>query len=157
MKRGWNKAGQFYLVAAIVIIAITAVLAVISNYSTGKNLEKASVLKEELGIESSKVLDYIAINNITDKDTIINNFTGNFYNHSATNGLEIYFLTGDGGNIDSYKYSENGKEDVPSETADGKIKININQNDYEFNIEKGENFHFVIYQQIENEKHIVTS
>ena len=52
-----QKRGQFYLIAALVIIAVIIGYAGISNYLEKKESIKLYNLGEELGIESENVLD----------------------------------------------------------------------------------------------------
>ena len=57
-RRGWNKSGQFYLIAAIVIISVIIGFTSIANYSKKKSSEKMNDLRDELQIETSKILEY---------------------------------------------------------------------------------------------------
>ena len=53
-----NRRGQFYLIAAIVIISVIIGFTSISNYSKKQDYEKVNDLKEELQIETGKVIEY---------------------------------------------------------------------------------------------------
>jgi len=53
-----QKRGQFYLIAALIIIAVIIGFAGISNYIQKKEVIKLYDLGEELGIESQNVLDF---------------------------------------------------------------------------------------------------
>ena len=57
-----NKRGQFYLVAAMVIIVLIVGFAAVQNYTKKSRTIKLIDLKEELGIESGKVLDFGTFN-----------------------------------------------------------------------------------------------
>ena len=66
-----QKRGQFYLVAAIVIISLIVGFSVVSNYATNKEVVKLYDLKEELGIESANVLKYGTYQSVTDLEALL--------------------------------------------------------------------------------------
>ena len=57
-KRRWNKSGQFYLIAAIVIISVIIGFTSVANYSKKKSSEGMNELRDELQIETAKILEY---------------------------------------------------------------------------------------------------
>ena len=60
-----KKRGQFYLMAAIIIIAILSGLTFIFNYSVpGVGSVQNFYIKEELSIEAEKVMDYALKNSL---------------------------------------------------------------------------------------------
>lgn len=159
-----NKKGQFYLIAAIIIIAIIAGLATIFNYSTKIDSVGAENFGKELEIESAKVLDLKAI---TGEDRL-NDFMKNYSDYAKKEGMNIYFIFGNSSNINMRTY-ENFSDVV---TLDGNalvdsggyfeisvvpgnnVSATINQTEYVFKVKQGDNFYFIISQDIEGEKHI---
>jgi len=161
MKRGRtkNKKGQFYLIAAIIIITIILGFVAISNYSKKKSAIKIYDLGEELGIESENVLDFGTYNeyNETEMETLLNDFI-EIYATYIEEGIEIYFIFGNFEKITVIGYQE--LEDVPFMdvyTDPGKeVIVTINSVEYKFKLKPGENFYFIISQEIGEEEHIIT-
>lgn len=53
-----NKGGQFYLVAAIIIISISVGFVIVSNYVSSEQNYNIYSLRDEISIESQKVISY---------------------------------------------------------------------------------------------------
>jgi len=87
MKRG--RKGQFYLLAAIIIIVLIIATVAIVNYSKKKKDIRVYDLSEELEIESSKVLDYGAVN----EDYRWDKFTKNFSVYAGRE-IEVVYIIG---------------------------------------------------------------
>ncbi len=154
-----QKRGQFYLIAALVIISIIIGFAAVSNYLQQKESIKLYNLGEELGIESENVLDFGTYNGFdeTEMEDLLKNFIGTYAEY-IEEGIEIYFIFGNRDNIAVVGYRQ--LEEVPfisaEITASGKeVIVTINSIKYPFELEKGENFYFVISQEIGGEKHVV--
>jgi len=171
-----KKRGQFYLIAAIVIIAIIIGFATISNYYKEKSSVKIYDLKEELGIESGEVLDYGIMNEDINYEELIEHFT-TLYDTFAGENSEIYFIFGNNEKIFAYNYGDitSGtidvdiggkpagleikrriKKDLKPTIGNNKVKVTINNDEREFELKPGENFYFVISQEIGEEQHIIT-
>jgi len=171
-----GKKAQFYLLAAVIIIAIIIGFAATTNYIRKNPNVAVYDLGEQAGIESENVIEHGLINN---KDNL-QDFTEQFSEY-AGEGKELYFLFGDneglyvasyeqiltgetslivgGGSItlkllkDKYRISE--EKYKPQD--DGKIKIKIEEDEFEFELEEGQNFYFVISQEIGGDKYVATS
>ncbi|MBR9702309.1 hypothetical protein GOV13_05310 [Candidatus Pacearchaeota archaeon] len=148
MERG-DKSGQFYLVGAIILIAFIIGFATISNYSKKMGGTKIIELGEELKVEGARVLDYNIIN---DEDKI-EDFTITFSEYAGED-VEIYYIFGKESGLELY----NGTGFMsPLGSVDGKIQATIEGVGYDFDLKSGENFYFVILQEIEGEYYIVTN
>ena len=155
-----NKRGQFYLIAAIIIIAAIIGYAAVSNYLGKTESVKLYNLGEELGIESENVLDFGTYNELdsSEMETLLMNFIESYAAY-VEEGIEIYFIFGNPDKITVIGYKD--LEEVPSIsaeiTASGKeVIVTINGVEYSFKLEQGENFYFVISQEIGGEKYVVT-
>jgi hypothetical protein len=166
------KRGQFYLVAAIIIIAFVAGFVTISNYSKRKTSIKIYDLGEELGIESQNVLEYGNYNSFdeTEMDALLEQFIEDYVAYAGED-KNLYFLFGDANSIKIKPYQEieesvsvggsdiiiTGEkgETMPVVTTD-KIVIIIEDIEYHFDLDAEQNFYFVISQEIDGEKHVVT-
>ncbi len=185
MKR-WNKSGQFYLLAAIVIIAAIIGFATVSNYTQKQSSVKLYDLREELGIESAFVLDYgtFNVNNAQARKEITQNFSEDYIAY-AGEGKNIYLIFGNKEDVYLVTYDEVSRgqisqvfegtassmdiiahkinvtklDIIPGESNTQKVIVPIGEPviNYEFNLKPGENFYFVISQEIGGEQHVVTS
>src|SRR3989344_5772593 len=183
-----TKKAQFYLLAAIVIIAIIIGFASVSNYIKNKSSVTIYNLKDELGIEGAQVLDFGTVNAeevsviISDTGTeyksgkIIEHFTA-LYDWYKGENKEIYYIFGNSQDVVAYKYTDvvegsisivgggvgsgldimarvRERLEVDKESKLGKVIITIDENNYEFELKPGENFYFVISQNIGDEKYV---
>ena len=179
MKRGINKRGQFYLLAAIVIISVILGFSAVSNYAKKKSPVKIYDLGEEIGIESGKVLDFGIYNEYDEKSmtSLMENFT-NTYTGFAGTSKKMNFIVGNVNKVYVYAYTEVPKGEVSVELGgqysslkvtsrevtkqellpggESKIVVTIEGNDYEFYLKPGENFYFIISQDISGETHVIT-
>ena len=70
----------------------------------------------------------------------------------------LYFLFGNSDNIQVKAYEELTEVSVSDQvtTEGGKVIIIIDDFEYQFDLVAGQNFYFVVSQEIEGEKHVVT-
>ncbi len=148
------------MIAALVIIVIIIGFATVSNYLQQKESVKLYNLGEELGIESENVLDFGTYNRYDQEqmEALLKEFVESYAGY-IEEGIEIYFIFGNPDKITVIGYKE--LEEVPSIsaeiTASGKeVIVTINGVEYSFKLEQGENFYFVISQEIGGEKYVVT-
>ena len=158
-----NKRGQFYLIAAVIVIAMILGFVAISNQSKKKEFTKFYDLGEELGIEAEAVLDYGIYNNENMKELLIN-FTKTYSNYTEIENL--YFIFGDGAGITVAAYRKstpaiilvdvgggdqeliifNGTYVNESYTPSGNgnvVNLTINEIKHEFELKQGQNFYFI--------------
>ena len=151
-----KKRGQFYLIAAVIIIAVIFAFVAISNYYKPKNFVQIEDLKKELEIESSEVLDYVLQNS---GSTALDQFTQNFSKY-AGNEINITYITDASESLDCYYYDSSlVKQDISGSCseAEGNVEISLNGYVYEFEMTEGINFYFIISQTIGGENHVVTN
>jgi hypothetical protein len=112
-RRGMNKGGQFFLIAAITIIIVIVSVVTISNYTEKKNEVKLYDLKQEMGIESQQVLDYGTYYSL-DKNqmrTLMENFIRTYVDYIEEE-KNIYFIFGNREEINALGYQEINNESV---------------------------------------------
>lgn len=170
MKRGMGKSGQFYLIAAIILAAIIIGIAAVSNYSRKATNVRIDDLKEELQIESANVLDYGTYRGFSQaqKYTLFNDFAQAYIDSKSE---DLYFIFGNENNMTVKGYQESPQKvtldsltitEISGEFVGGRnpslneIKVSIGELKYKFKIKPGENFYFIIIQEIEGEKYVVT-
>ena len=171
-----KKGGQFYLLAALIIIAIILGFVVVNNYVLSDSSSKLYDLKEELGIESEKVLDFGTMQMNGDNAELLEHFT-TLYNEFAGSDKEIYYIFGNSEKILAYSYADENvgtisvegagaigidkkvKRDLPQRRVEGeeKVIVRIKEQDYSFDLKSGENFYFVIQQEAGGSQYVVTS
>ena len=144
-----GKRGQFYLLAAIIIITLIFGFVTISNYSYKKTSINLGDLKEEIEIESQNVISY--------DSTELGNFVYDFSQYAGDN-KNLYFIFGTPGalTVKAYEDHSDVSGDYTATQSGGEILITIDEVEYEFDLLSGQNFYFIVSQEIEGEKYIVT-
>lgn len=179
-----KKRGQFYLIAAVVIVAIILGLSSVTNYIiTKRKPVKFYDLSSELNEESVRVVDY-GVYNEEDIPKIIENFTDEYfieYAEEKEKGTELVFVYGNKDNVTvatytseqtgeisiNYgattfvhtgldKYVANRTSFVP-ELVEGeyRVRVYILGVEYDFKLQEGENFLFVMAKKTEEETYII--
>jgi len=168
-----NKKGQFYLLAALVIIFIILIFSAVSNYSKKNDVVKVYDFGEELRIEGDNVLDYGVISgNQTISDFIEKH---SVYAKSGGDTSKITYIFGDTEKITVRTYqditqgtisvggsqldiTEGGyfETDYYPQPGENKVKVTIDDFEREFELNPGENFFFVINQKFNGEEFAVT-
>jgi hypothetical protein len=147
------KKGQFYLIAGIIIISVIIGLIGVVNYVKKSQTVLVGDLKEEIKIESQKVLE----NKVAQGGDPMNQYGLDYSSHLG-NDIELYFIVGEDPNIEAYKYVNGFRTDVSEYlTIDGgnqKIIFELNEISYEFNLMETENFYYLIVQEIKEESFV---
>jgi hypothetical protein len=171
-----RKRGQFYLLAAIILIAVIVGFAGISNYTSKNAYTEVYDLEKELEIEGSSVLDYgIYSPDVDDVNEIINNFVLDYSSYSDETDRDIFFIYGNKdddfitiktvetvnvGGVYLGSAGESIDAEVPIDgtitPSGGKVEIEIEGNTYEFDLKPGENFYFIIIQDVDEERYVIT-
>ena len=175
-----TKRGQYYLISAIVIIMVLIGYAVISNYSKIIGYTKTYDLAEELEIESANVLEYGTYNEDIGIEQMQNLLEGFIEAYSEIGEIEeLYFVFGNaelivfmgyqqlqeeilikvGVDEEEYHPLQIGKKKVEHKALTGeeeikKVKVVIIKDEYEFDLEEGENFYFILSQVVGGEKYV---
>jgi hypothetical protein len=147
-----NKKGQFYLIMAMILIVVISGLLALSNYSKTSPKKNLDEMRKELDLEGEKILEYIAYTG----DDKMEEFTKDYAEYVGA-GAEIYFISGEPGLIEAYKYVDGVPELETVVQTEDWAKINIDNEDYEFVIKNGMNFHFVILKKEGGEKYVYES
>ncbi len=149
-----NKKAQFYLVAAIVLVTVTVAFITIANYSQKRTPVTIYDLGEELGIESQNVLDY-GTSQGGDMETLLTNFVED-YKVYAGESKNLYFIFGTEGDIQIKAYQDliDVSEGIEYTEGAGQIVVTIEDIEYQFDLGEGQNFYFVISQEIDGEKYV---
>jgi len=171
-----TKRGQFYLIVTIIIAATIVGFAAVVNYSEEKSSVKIYDLGEELKIESENILDYGIYNELdeTEMENLLINFIGNYSEYGEEK--DLYFIFGNREKIIVVAYQKlageiyvdagNGNSQLTISEGTGtqefypsanEIIVTIKETEYKFELKKGENFYFVISQEIEGEQYVVTN
>ncbi len=175
--KGWNKSGQFYLLAAILIVAVIIGYVSINNYSKNKSPVRVDDLGKELGIETGQVLEY-GVFHENEIEGVISNFTNSFYLYSSPDETKnFYFIHGTKDDLTIYSSEDQSAgtiiignsqtrikeqhiqpldddEFCESQTGSNKIRCNFFGSEYEFEINPGDNFYFLISQEIGGEQYV---
>ena len=176
-KKKEDKKGQFYLLSAIVIIGVMTGFAAVSNYTKKKEVIKVYDVGEELGIEGENVLDYGIYNQYDEQamQELLANFSETYYQY-VEEGKNVYFIFGNADRVIILGYTDmtSGSVSITDEsgttslqiTEEGqfyeevtpqgnKVVIEVEGNEYEFKLKPGENFYFVITENVDGERYVV--
>jgi len=167
-----EKRGQFYLVSAIIVAAIVISVIVVSNYSKKQDYTDLNSLRDELKIESAKVLDYGINNQLSQAamNQLLQDFTQKYID-TESRDKNLYFVFGNQDNI-TLKGYQNTAHTVSLDSANiasssgeflgivnptgSSTTLQIDENAYIFTLKNGENFFFVISREIGGEEHVIT-
>jgi len=179
-KEGANK-GQVYILVAVVIIGLVIAFATAINYSKRKNQIEIYNLGEELGTESVNILEYGTYNklNNTQMKELLVSFINEFSRYGDIERL--YFIFGDLDEITFVGYHDdilvdtisvltNGTDTdirIPSingtnpviedfyPSRDPDVTVTVEQTNYDFILRSGENFYFIMFQKVGEERHVI--
>ena len=161
-----DRRGQFYLIAAVIIIAAIITTVTVSNYIiTQPKQTRLYDLGEELKTEGASVINY-GLYNEQDRFKIVQNFADQFKDYTAEQLENILFVYGGENNLSIYGFSkkESGEVSItiggvpfviPSGGIEaepktfsregGIVYVKTPKNfTYNFELKKGENFYFII-------------
>jgi len=180
-----NCRGQFFLIAAIIIIVVTVGIVTVSNYTEEKESTKLYDLGEELGIESQNVLDYGTYSQLNESEMklLMENFIKNYVDYIGDTG-NLYFIFGNKNKVYAVGYQQLADESVcvtlnPATDPDAEcaplqimgktqefpstgedieyVYITIENYEYQFKLKPGENFYFVIWQKVGEDTVVIKS
>lgn len=183
MKKRMNKKGQFYLIAAIIIVLTISGINSIRTYAIvteePKNIQD---LGSELNVEGYKIVEYgirerknltILLNNFTEKDFaeyflqktdatdlvfIYGNKTdlyGTRYNNTITGTITANIGAGLSWNP-ANTFVERKKID-PSEILENKVGVTVLNRSFNFTLQDNEMFYFIIVQEKGGEVYVTTN
>jgi len=173
-----DKGGQFYLIVAVILIAIILSFAVVANRSQIRESNIFKNLGEELEIESESVLDYGLHQEYSDNELsfLMRNFTE--YYSAYTQIENSYYVFGDNTNVSvaGYRrYSDYGllvNSDLGQSTIDlpiedyvynyyenpgNYISLIIKDTTYNLTLGTGKSFYFILSQEIGEEDYVITN
>jgi len=176
-----NKKGQFYLIAAIIIIGVVIGVTALTNYVlTRPKPVKFYDLSKELNLESEQVINYGIYNNPGELENILEDFADTYSDYFGEGEADVYFIYGNeqkvnviaytteptgsfsliigGTDIDlviigTYKYK--GEETGPF-TPGELVDVVVGGTTYNFNLKEGQNFFFVVEQEVEGSRFVAT-
>lgn len=96
----FDKKGQFYLLAAVVIITIILGFATVNNMLKRGGDVRLSDTGEELDFESAQVLEYGVVGYAGDTNELIEHFTTSYESYAGA-GKKIIFIIGDSSDLPS--------------------------------------------------------
>jgi len=167
MKRG-SKRGQFYIIAAVIIIFVIIGFLAIKNYALPRKENiKIYDLADELKLETGSVYDY-GVYNKSDTNALMKNWTDAYYDYSKTYGnVENWvFIYGSRENMTALLFTTQesgsvcinfgggtcvilektipGKGNIIGEEGTIEITFDPQNFTYTFDLKQGENFFFII-------------
>jgi len=175
-----HKRGQFFLIAALVIVLLILSVGTIYNSAKVQREDtKVSDLSNEIGYESAKVLDSGVYTSLNQED--INNHVAELAgNYSSTySDSDFIIVYGNATDLEIYNYTSctslgevslgavstevcTGNETITDAdryiSADGKkLTLLVGGIPYVFNLEKGQNFYIIVKRYSGGESFISSS
>lgn len=147
-----NKRGQFYLIVTIIIVTIIISFAAISNYVSQRTSTSIRLndMAGELRIEGERVLDYDRVQGTNQFD----NFARD-YSEYVGNEIDIYFIVGEKSSIEAFNYEGGTRVNFTDNlSVSSNIVFMLDEINYEFKLEEGVNFYFIIFQDFDGEKYV---
>jgi hypothetical protein len=142
-----DKRAQFYLIATIVVAALLVALTLASNYSKRVDYYQAENIAKELRIESEKVIDYQSFHDGEGTVDELEDFSKQYSDYTEDKA-EIYYIEvdEDDGIEEAYKYTAGVKVDLSSflSVSVNEINFRLYERNYNFKLEKGKNFYFIV-------------
>ncbi len=171
-----SKKGQFYIVAALIIITALIGIISVSNYSRKESNLQINSIKKELQAEIRYTTDYLLYNEYSqdERHNFLTEFSRNYSSYIGKD-KSVYFVFGNTSNISVSGYQNSDRvinlssARTSSEITrnEGEFQGSINPNSeeatlyidelkYDFNLSENFNFYFVISQTTENGRYFVS-
>lgn len=161
------KKGQFYLIAAVVIIVVLFGLTAATNYLYKKpDLVSYYDISRELGTESEQIINYGIANDDAEIDEILLNYSKIYAEQiKQSEDSDFYFIYGDetsikvialteqnigsislnfGGDPINIPITEYGAESEDFDVEGDNVMVDIGGTNYPFDIKEGQNFFFIV-------------
>jgi len=176
-----NKRGQFYLVAAVIIIMVLIGVASVKTYAIIRSEPRQiQDIGSELNEEGSRIVDY-GIYNPGELDNVLNTFNVEYapYFLKKTEASNIVFIYGDKTDLKGVRYSEastggvsatiggasttwasvniNVERTTITDEGDNQISVTILEKNFDFDLKDNEMFYFVVAQERDDEIYIETN
>lgn len=174
------KLGQFYLIAAVVIVGVLIGLAAVTNFVIQHRAsDKQADIQDELKLESENIINHGVFNN-EDTQVVLSQFAQDYKDYIGRE-QDVLFVYGNREDIilnkqvrvvsvfqirNSIGITIGGSNvKIPTNTVDlndqtyeietipdsDEITITIGDVNYDFELTEGKNFFFVVKQEAENE------
>ncbi|MBS3091441.1 hypothetical protein J4217_03280 [Candidatus Pacearchaeota archaeon] len=170
-----DKKGQFFLIVALVIVAVLFSLGIVYNKArTQKEDTKVYELSKELDYEGGKVIDSGVYSGLS-REGILNNLTLLASNYADSNtDSQFLILFGNSTNVTLVNYTtlDLGSACVETSCATGQITdisntavspdgnnltITVSGNEYDFDLRVGQNFYLIVKKTKANETYVSRS
>jgi len=172
-----KKRGQFYLIAAVLLIVIVFGLISVGNYTSSSDID-LSHLVEDLNSESGQVVSYGTYWN-QDTNELLEDWVANYTTYTQSQGEQgdWIFVYGNASGLNAVTFTEEessisinvgGSTNSVNIQGSGKQKSTINPsgnrdvsiellgNSYNFDLKEGENFFFILSREEEGERVVLT-
>lgn len=167
----FGKKGQFYMIAALVLISLFIAISTVNNTFFTKDNGSIDGLINELKIEKGQTLDYISFHGLTGNEAndIFSNFSKSYLKKIGEDKNSV-FIFGNSTSVTillnktistniNYSTGDVDSEILVSETyteiVDSKIKITIDDSEHEFEFYEGQNIYYLIDYSYNEERYIL--
>jgi len=171
-----NKRGQFFLIMSFIILGLIAGVVTVANSADKKTDPRFNYVKDELNLESEKVIDY-SISNDGDIKADLTTFAQDYSTYSNADDFYYVFGTTTGITFAGLKKKSQGSIQINYGSGDQTVILNqgefranndytplgtsvnltINNIKYPFTLRAGENFFFVVSKEVEGDVYVATN
>ncbi len=155
-----NKRGQFYLIAAMIIVSVVMGFIVVTNSASNSNSPPVQNIQNGIRIEADRTLDYIDYNNLNSvqSNRVLTNLSESYIASQNGTGENLYFIFGNYSEITTIIYQEraasflvdgkyfNGTGEIYSFTYHPdsySATVSLNGNDYVIGLNNGTSFYSI--------------
>jgi hypothetical protein len=178
-----NKRGQFYIVAAIMIVLVISGLTSVATYAIAKSKPRTIFdLSSDLNEESTRIIDYGIYNN-QNTDELVRQFLDEEFKPyflQKTENTNVIFIFGNKTNLQELRYEERGTggvsvgtreggaglrtgewasqiRDISGSVEDNQIEVQVFNTTHSFELKENQMFYFVLTEEIGEEKYVETN
>ena len=170
-----NKRGQFYLIAAIIIATVMASVFVVFNYTEKVPGAKVTTLGKEIETESRNTIEYGMLQGFDESEfkNLMSNFADSYIDYTEKR-KDLYFIFGTTNEIVVSGYqgsarevtliqetttnivtTTNGEFQATITSPSEEIILKIDNSQYPFTLKSGENFYFVINENLNGNEYVI--
>ncbi len=171
------KKGQFYLIAAIIIITVIVGVATITNYATTRRKPvRFYDLSEEINEEAYRTSGYMLVK----EEDVMQDFSEKAAQYVQEDVDDFIIVSGNENNVSVTSYTKEDQGEITIRKGDqqftvssrrdfisssksldssagsgkGNIEVGLVGESYSFNLQQGQNFLFVLVKRTEQETHV---
>ena len=159
-----NKRGQFFLIAALIIISVVFSLAVIYNSaaSQSSDFSRTNSLAHEIQYESTQLVNQGLYNNVSEDNITVNlqNLSLIYSKSNPSYNITVIYGNYPSNIMFSYMQYLNGNGFINPASrpiSNDNVSLSLNNINYSFKVRRGHNIFVIIQKEDHDERYIATA